>query len=250
VSGASSFLVARTDGHLYVRAVGLANMKSAPMLDAFLRSEQAVMVEPLTACIDLSDCTGMDSTFMGLLVGSAESFAASGGRVVLVNPSVTNMKLLETLGVTAVVMVVSKCTAPLAEFVALASSSVGGQVERINLVRRAHNHLIGLSAANKEKFGAFVAALEQDLARQRLAAVTSGTEAVIPAGDTTVAVAPESDVAAPQVAKCETQGESPLATVVSENIENPAVLEGVPGGEAIPSGTGQAGGLTPPAGLP
>lgn len=162
---ATSFLAMRAGDHLYVRAVGLANMKHAPVLDAFIDSERAAGAT--TVCVDLSSCTGMDSTFMGLLVGTSQSMVQQGGRLVVINPSEGNRRLLDMLGVTEVVPVSEGCVPPEVDFVAVESRAGVGAIQRMELVLRAHRDLVALGPANQGKFSAFIGALEKDLERQR-----------------------------------------------------------------------------------
>ena len=179
-SQAASFLAARSGDHLYIKARGLANMKGAPTLDAFLATERTAG-GAMTACVDLSECTGMDSTFMGVLVGNAGAFVQAGGRLVVVNPSSANLRLLTMLGISSVVAVVEKCGAPHVEFVALSAVANAGVRDRMQLVHRAHLSLMALGPENQDKFSAFVTALEGDLARMDQAA--SEPEPVKPGHD-------------------------------------------------------------------
>ena len=159
----ASFHVARSGTTVFIRSSGLANMKNAPMLEFFLTT--AIEQGATTACIDLSACTGMDSTFMGLLVGTHKLLTEQKGRLVVVNPGVANLRLLEMLGVTVVVPVVEKQAPPDAEFVVMTSEPQMGPVQRMELVQRAHQNLVKLSDANVAKFSAFLAALDKDLAK-------------------------------------------------------------------------------------
>ena len=161
----AAYLVARADTTVFIRSTGLANMKNAPMLDAFLATE--IDQGATTACIDLSACSGMDSTFMGLLVGYAKQMDGSGGRLVIVNPSPANLRLLQMLGVTLVVPVIEKQDAPDVAFITLTSDPQMSLLGRMELVQRAHLNLIKLTGANQDKFSTFLAALEKDLAKLR-----------------------------------------------------------------------------------
>lgn len=161
----TAYLVARADTTVFIRSTGLANMKNAPMLDAFLATE--IEQGATTACIDLSACSGMDSTFMGLLVGYARQMDGSGGRLVIVNPSPPNLRLLQMLGVTLVVPVIEKQDAPDVAFITLTSDPQMSPLGRMELVQRAHQNLIKLTDANQDKFSTFLAALEKDLAKLR-----------------------------------------------------------------------------------
>ncbi|MBA3686834.1 MAG: STAS domain-containing protein [Planctomycetes bacterium] len=164
----ATFLVARSERTVFVRSTGLANMKNSPVLDVFLATE--IDQGATTICVDLSSCSGMDSTFMGLLVGYARQLDGAGGRLVVVNPSVGNMRLLVMLGVTLVVPVLENQPDPQVAYVTLASDPTMSPIQRIELVQRAHQNLLKLTKSNEAKFAAFLTALERDLAKIRAAA--------------------------------------------------------------------------------
>lgn len=160
---APTYEVARDGGTVIVRAIGLANMKNAPMLDAFLGD---VVQQTVTmVCIDLSSCTGMDSTFMGLLVGRSQQFTSKNARLVIVNPTASGNRLLGMLGLDQVIPVIACEQKTDLRFVSLEAGEAVPPRERLELIRRAHEHLAGLSDANQGKFAAFLTALERDLAR-------------------------------------------------------------------------------------
>ncbi len=58
------FEVAKADDAIYVRVRGLGSMHSAPTLEAF--ADRAIEEGARRFVFDLSPCTGVDSTFMGL----------------------------------------------------------------------------------------------------------------------------------------------------------------------------------------
>ncbi len=161
----SSYFVARLERTVYVRSIGLANMKNAPMLDSFLR--EAIGQGALRVCVDLSACSGMDSTFMGLLVGFSQELVKAQGQLVVVNPTTQNLRLLDMLGVSDVLPVVAQVDPAELEFVVIPANPTVSPAERMDIVRRAHQHLIGLNTANEAKFSAFLTALEGDLAKRR-----------------------------------------------------------------------------------
>jgi anti-anti-sigma factor len=142
-------------------------MKNAPMLDVFLQEE--IRLQATTACVDLSACTGMDSTFMGVMVGCSQQLVKSGGRLIIVNPTEHNLRLLHMLGVSAVLPVL----ATLRPQTKGSNSSIcrpprrSRPLQRAELVKRAHQNLVALTESNHAKFTPFLTALEADLARLR-----------------------------------------------------------------------------------
>lgn len=159
------YRIARSSKMVYVRAEGLANMKSAPVLHAFLAK---ALDEGVTSVyVDLSACTGMDSTFMGLLVGNAQAFAEKGGRLAVVKPNELCLRLLIQLGVNEVVTVVADVDVPTAEYVDIDGAAAVDTRARTELVRQAHVNLASLNDENRAKFSAFLKALDDDLARKK-----------------------------------------------------------------------------------
>jgi anti-sigma B factor antagonist len=165
VNATSEYLVAQLGTTIFVRSRGLANMKNAPMLSAFFDNaiEQGVRV----ICVDLSCCTGMDSTFMGLLVGCAQTLTSLSGKLVVVNPSDNNFKLLSMLGVTEVLPVVAQTDPAELHFVTIPGNPAMSSLERMELIKRAHENLLALNASNQAKFTQFLRALEGDLQKLR-----------------------------------------------------------------------------------
>lgn len=161
----SSYQVARLGSTVFVRSVGLANMKNAPMLDSFLR--EVIRQGVLLVCVDLSSCSGMDSTFMGLLVGFSQELSEVKGRLVVVNPTEQNQRLLDMLGVSEVLPVVAHSSPGELEFVVIPASPLVSPLQRLEIIQRAHQHLIELNQTNVKKFSAFLEMLEVDLEKHR-----------------------------------------------------------------------------------
>ncbi len=161
----SSYQVARLGSTVFIRSVGLANMKNAPMLDSFLRAvlEQGVLL----VCVDLSCCSGMDSTFMGLLVGFSQEMAQVKGQLVVVNPTEQNLRLLNMLGVSEVLPVVARSSPTELQFVVIPASPMVSPLQRLEIIKRAHQHLVELNQTNVAKFSAFLEMLEEDLEKHR-----------------------------------------------------------------------------------
>jgi anti-anti-sigma factor len=190
------YSAARSGAFVYIRAHGLSNMKTAPVLDAFLRNEVADGANEVF--IDLADCSGMDSTFMGTLVGFAQTMRELGGRLVVVNPGGNNMRLLETLGVTTVLPVLesSALDAVDLQLEPLEVNPSQSSSQRMAMIRRAHENLVKLNDGNEIKFRPFLQALQADLDRRQQAedeAATAESAKGLPAED--VADAPSASPA-------------------------------------------------------
>jgi anti-anti-sigma factor len=90
-------LVAIHDGTAYVHVRGRGSFKVGTALKRFGQGAMEASCRDLV--LDLSECLGMDSTFMGVLAGLAFRFKEQGlGDVCLVNLNEANHEVLTTIG--------------------------------------------------------------------------------------------------------------------------------------------------------
>ena len=148
---------ARTPEAVYVRVVGLGNFNNAGPLREY--AEGAFNEGVRNVIIDLAQCTGLDSTFMGTLMG----FIGFGGKepvaVSIVNATPTTMRAMSSLGLPKILHVreepveVPECR--------LQRLREGWQDKkrRTLLIRDAHVALIRADRENESRFGPFVEAL-------------------------------------------------------------------------------------------
>jgi len=148
----------------YVRVHGLASMNNCLCLRDFI--DRVLSEGRSFLVVDLSDCTGMDSTFMGVLAGAATyDHKGKNPGVAVVNASKSLVGLLRSVGLTELVFVESEpFEIPEAQFARLEEQP--SEEERLRLIRNAHRNLIVLSDKNEEVFGPLVSALEMEM-RQR-----------------------------------------------------------------------------------
>lgn len=149
---------------IYSRVHGLASMTNCLCLRDFV--DQMLADGHSFLVVDLADCTGMDSTFMGLLAGAA-TFEVQGRPVgvAVVNASEALVRLLRSVGLNELVYIeTAPFETPDLQFVRLEEQP--NEEERLRLIRNAHRNLIRLSDKNEELFGTLVSALEIEM-RQR-----------------------------------------------------------------------------------
>jgi anti-sigma B factor antagonist len=149
---------------VYVRVHGLATMSNCLCLRTFM--EDLLAGGRSFVVVDLADCTGMDSTFMGVLAGAAtyEQNGKTPG-IAAVNVSEPLLRLLRNVGLTELIFVEPEpFEAPALEFIRLEEQR--GEKERLACVHAAHEHLMKINDRNEEVFRPFVAALELEM-RQR-----------------------------------------------------------------------------------
>ena len=146
---------------VYVRVHGLASMNNClcvrDFIEKMLRSGHSFLV------VDLADCTGMDSTFMGVLAGAA-TCAKDDPRpgVAVVNASEHLAGLLESVGLSELLFVDPK---PFEDariaFVPLGGN--GSEEERLACIHDAHERLLEASEENEKLFGPFLTTLEAEM---------------------------------------------------------------------------------------
>lgn len=85
------------DGFSWIRCEGKGSFVNSPAVKAF--GDERIAAGESCLVMDLSDCTGMDSTFMGTLAGMAARLAARAGSVLqIAGSSDRNRRSLEDLG--------------------------------------------------------------------------------------------------------------------------------------------------------
>ena len=141
------FEAARSGKAIYLRVHGLGSMTTAPTLEAFV--EQAIEAGARQFVFDFETCDGVDSTFMGLLLGISNRLDEASSRstvrgVVLINVD-GETELPRSLKLTG-----------------LDAREVSDK-DRLKLMVRAHKDLVAADARNKAKFGPFLQAIVAEL---------------------------------------------------------------------------------------
>ena len=178
--------VARSEHTLYVRASGLANMNNVACFQEF--THEMVRRGFRRLVLDLDDCRGMDSTFMGCLIGLNEELqeagAPSGSAVIVVNADGHCLKVIESLGLGAFLSLRrERWLAPDIELRRLADRGVSSR-DRLMLIRRAHEDLVKIDQENQDRFGAFLSAVTEEASAMTTPDPESGSDfsQVPPAG--------------------------------------------------------------------
>lgn len=152
-----------------IRVEGRGSFKISPPMKQFIhqvlnsRSANKIL-------IDMSDCTGMDSTFMGVVAGIACLIKSKPDfEFKLINLSPKNKKLLVTLGVDRVVDFSMSSTG---EEQQLADQNDGAQtlepdfankLEAAKTTLEAHETLVDINPENFNKFKSVLEFLESDV---------------------------------------------------------------------------------------
>lgn len=85
------------EGFSWIRCEGKGSFLNSPALKNF--GDARISAGELLLIVDLSQCSGMDSTFMGTLAGmSARLSSRDGGSLQIAEPGPRNLRSLEDLG--------------------------------------------------------------------------------------------------------------------------------------------------------
>lgn len=161
----SGILAGCAGGGHWLQVVGKGSHVNGPLLKAYVR-ERAL--EGGSVVIDLAECTGMDSSFMGMLAGLAGWLETVGGQLRVVNAGGRNGELLRGLGLDAVFPVQDGC----GEFRGINPECVsvegdpGGRAERARVCLEAHEALARVDDRNAEKFRDVIELMRAEVARE------------------------------------------------------------------------------------
>ena len=153
-----------------IRVEGRGSFKIGPPMKQFVHQ----IVESNSASrilIDMSDCIGMDSTFMGVLAGLSYFIKDKPGvSLKLINLSSKNQKLLITLGVDRVVDYSLSATAGEETLVANQDKNLqpldAGFMDKLEAAKatlEAHETLANMSSENQVRFQSVLELLQNDV---------------------------------------------------------------------------------------
>ena len=93
----SGILAGQVNGHVWVRIEGKGSHQNSRELKAFVQN-QVENTRGQRVIVDLALCTGMDSTFMGMLTCIAGRLDNAGGALHIIHAAGRNAELLRGLG--------------------------------------------------------------------------------------------------------------------------------------------------------
>jgi len=157
----AELLAASSDGIAAVRVRGRGTFKVSKQLCRF--GEEALAGGASGLIVDLGECTGMDSTFMGVLAMLGLK-GRDGVAFVIVNATPALRELLETIGV-ARLWKFSPEAAPGGQWNSICRAAAGAiSIEgAASTVLKAHQTLMQIDPENIPRFEALVRMLESEL---------------------------------------------------------------------------------------
>lgn len=167
---------ARVGEAFLFRVVGLATVHTALPLWDFV--EQAMANGCRCFAFDLAECKGLDSTFMGTMVGislDVRELAGEKGWVCALNVSEANLELLRLVGADRFLRFKSNLKMEPIETEPLTPEGFTLE-KRIALVKRAHENLLAIDRRNEERFGDFLRYLAAELSQGSGGSAPAGAE--------------------------------------------------------------------------
>jgi anti-anti-sigma regulatory factor len=161
------FIVNAYDDPVVLKIIGRASfLNSAPVKDLF-----AKLVEQgkRRFVLDFQKCSGMDSTFLGILAGLGIQMLNTepAGSVVLCRLGERNRELVRNLGLHRILVVEDEDRAP-KESKASTGETISAQkklteLENAKMVLEAHENLVALDDSNKTRFQDVIAYLQNQV---------------------------------------------------------------------------------------
>jgi anti-anti-sigma regulatory factor len=156
---------------VYLKPEGFATQRNSLGIPEFL---DAMFRTGCThAVFDLSECRGMDSTFLGVIADAATALPQRRGKtVIILNANERGRRQLRRVGLLPLVRVLDREVKPpepmelrKMDFVDFPKT----QYEKLKKIRDLHQRLIGLNEGNRELFGPFIEMVEEELEQTRQA---------------------------------------------------------------------------------
>lgn len=166
--GKNLIYVARYKDLVLIRVSAMGTMNNSVMMLDF--AHDMIKKGYHQFVLDMGTCSGMDSTFMGALLDISfrtQEAAESGGKgthaeLCLLNVSSENLRLLQMLGVDRFVRFGTGINIPPIEMTPL-TEGILEEKQRLEVIKRAHQHLVRVDKSNEQRFGAFLDILCKEL---------------------------------------------------------------------------------------
>ena len=135
---------------IVIRICGRASFQNSAPLSTFF--QEKVAQGPPRFVLDFADCTGMDSTFLGIIAGAAmETRRIDGGYLALMRLGERNLELVRNLGLHRLAKVDSGNMDSKVDAASTKPLDGEAAVTRQVLIQ-AHENLAGINEENQEKF--------------------------------------------------------------------------------------------------
>lgn len=155
----------------WIRCVAKGNFNNSPAIEKWANAQIKGGIKSLA--IDLEQCTGMDSTFMGNLAGLAMKLTAIGGKLQIIDASTKCARSLTDLGLSSLMEINPECKA--ADWDEqkqdmrgnLEEISSASTLDKTTHVYETHKKLCEADSSNHQKFDSVLECLEADLSAKK-----------------------------------------------------------------------------------
>lgn len=161
------FLVNPYDDPVVIKINGKASfLNSSPVKELF---DRLVSQGKNRFIVDFQNCTGMDSTFLGILAGLGIRLMKEPetGSVVLCRLGTRNRELIQNLGLHRILTVdtgeVESTLPDNCDLEAVGDADKPTEIENARLVLQAHENLVEIDASNKTKFQDVISFLKNQI---------------------------------------------------------------------------------------
>lgn len=171
-SPSDAVYVAMSGRYALVKVTGRGSFKVSASLKQF--AESVIRKELPLILVDMTQCIGMDSTFMGVLAGVASRLKTIGGEVVLAHCSSRTRGLLATLGLDQLIPAYETAETP-PRYAAMIEGRPPQQelnpaatqdVETVKTMLDAHQQLVDLVPENLPQFKDVLDYLREEVERK------------------------------------------------------------------------------------
>lgn len=154
----TKYLVGQVEDKAVMRVIGRANyLNCVSVADFFTKIDESGVK---LVRVDCSECTGMDSTFLGTIVAGALKFRKRGAEFRFENLNERNLELAENLGLSNIMTVTQNLG--LQDNQSTNAELLSGRADAKNILN-AHESLAGISKENATKFEDVLNFLRRDL---------------------------------------------------------------------------------------
>ena len=149
----NKLFVGRNNQLLILKAKGHITAKLCFPLRKLFIDEIHKYKKNLDFCVDLSDCSYMDSTFIGILVGiDKKLFSEYNQHLIVLNSNPICLNLLKSMGLCSKLhMMKINCSKGI-KFYKIEENSRIDEAEMMRIVFNAHNDLSEINPENKSRF--------------------------------------------------------------------------------------------------
>ncbi|MFL2859328.1 MAG: STAS domain-containing protein [Pontiellaceae bacterium] len=161
----NNLTAAEVNSSIYVCVNGRGSFQNSTALKEYVK-KQLIKTSPKKILLDMTSCSGMDSTFMGVLAGLASSTKKTNSHTfTLINLSKKNEKLLTTLGVSKILDYQSDDKSNIKNKINddNLSALTANQNKTTKTSLEAHKTLVKIEPKNLKEFKNVIELLEQDL---------------------------------------------------------------------------------------